>query len=434
MKKSYLLFAAALCAASSSLAVVKENDIIDLTSTVKGIVVSVKGTTAKLEIYANPDNKPAGELTIPYSYDLSDGYTYVPVRIQSEGFRACDELTAVTVGADIEFVGAYAFTRCTKLASFTETVPGSVKSVGADAFSWTSALEKISLPGVYTIGEWAFRYSSLQSAAFPDVEYIMAGAFQECQGLKEFTGGEKLKEIGNVAFCNAPEFSSITLGPDLTKIGGMAFAFCQGLKEIVIPENVKEIGKDAFQGLALERAFILSPDFMSFCEDSKILRDMDLKEVYCADALTAEISEFIETNAADYPLFYSKDVQVKPLSDVVDLVPSYEKDYFTAVDKIDGVSFITVFDPETGKDIPNIGPGYHIPDDKAGLRYWVNKKNLLRYVTAVSRPSGIENIDAIDNIDGSEHLEDTLYYDLQGREVKNPSKGLYIVAGKKVIL
>jgi len=34
----------------------------------------------------------------------------------------------------------------------------------------------------------------------------------------------------------------------------------------------------------------------------------------------------------------------------------------------------------------------------------------------------------------SEAVTDNLYYDLQGRRVMNPTRGLYIVNGKKVIL
>ena len=43
--------------------------------------------------------------------------------------------------------------------------------------------------------------------------------------------------------------------------------------------------------------------------------------------------------------------------------------------------------------------------------------------------TGIETIE-----DTKQNTEDGVYYDLQGRRVENPTRGVYIVNGKKVVI
>ena len=44
------------------------------------------------------------------------------------------------------------------------------------------------------------------------------------------------------------------------------------------------------------------------------------------------------------------------------------------------------------------------------------------------------NTTGIENAVQREEIKDKSYYDLQGRRVQQPTKGLYIVNGKKVII
>ena len=47
-----------------------------------------------------------------------------------------------------------------------------------------------------------------------------------------------VKEIGDFAFCNLPNLTSVELHPDLERIGEGAFMKCPQLKAITIPEGV----------------------------------------------------------------------------------------------------------------------------------------------------------------------------------------------------
>ena len=40
----------------------------------------------------------------------------------------------------------------------------------------------------------------------------------------------------------------------------------------------------------------------------------------------------------------------------------------------------------------------------------------------------------IDDIEGEDESAETVIYDLRGRRVDNPTKGMYIVNGKKVLI
>ncbi len=433
MKKNLLLFVAAALSALPSTAQVANGDVVNLTDNMLGEVFAVVNNHAFVTVYANPDALPTGALNIADSYTV-DGTVYEPMAIKQRGFQDCTDLTSVTVNGSITTIPSYSFQGCTKLKTFTEAKPGSVELVGSYAFYKTRSLAEINLPKCKTVVDYAFDYSGIKKVNMPEIQYIYAGAFYECSELAEFTGGEKLRQIGNVAFCNAGPFTQITLGPDLTSIGNMAFAFLPGLKEIVIPESVVEMGTDVFSGLALERVFILNSNFMDFCDSSKLLRNKALKEIYCKEELTADIKNYIATGSeTNKPESLASQALIQPLSDVVEIKETSTPDYFTAVDKIDGISFITLFEPSTGNSIPLVSPGYHITENSVGIRYFVDKKNLLQYTTTVNRPSGIEKVESSDEIDSC-----PVYFDLNGREVKNPSAGVFIVKmngkTKKVIL
>ncbi|MDE6409540.1 MAG: leucine-rich repeat domain-containing protein [Muribaculaceae bacterium] len=423
MKKSFMLFAAATLAAFSSNAQVKEGDVVNLTENMLGDVIAVVENTAYVTVYANPDAMPADALEIKDSYSVN-GYDCHPAAIKQSGFRGCEELTSVKVCSLITTIPGFAFADCKKLRTFTEATPGSIELVGNYAFYKTYALNEINLPKCRTVVDYAFNQSGVKKVSMPEVQYIYAGGFYECKSLSEFIGGEKLREVGGVAFCNAGPMTQITLGPNLTKIGNTAFAYLPALKEIVIPENVESVGIDAFRGLGLERVFILCSNFMDFCDTSCLLRDKSLKEIYCKEGLSVDIKNYIETGSEQHePQFLASDAIIKPLSDIVEIKETSTPDYFTAIDKIDDISFITLFDPATGNSIPNMGPGYHITDNTVGIRYFVDKKNLLQYTTNVERPSGIETVETTSSYEN----ESPVYYDLNGREVKNPTNGIFII-------
>lgn len=432
MKKELLLSTLLFSGILTVSADYKKGDIIDFTPTIQGEVLSVNGTNIKTDVYANPDNKPSGSIEIPYFYSLPSGETATPIQIAAQGFKQCP-ITSIKIGGGIEYIGTEAFYGCTQLTSITEANPGSVKAIGQYAFYHTDALEKVSFTGCNVINQWAFYYSGIKSADFTDIEYIYAAGFYECTNLTTFTGGEKLKVVDNIAFCKDEKLTGVLLGPNLTSIGSMAFAFCSSIKDIIIPENCTSVDKDAFSGISLNRVFILSPDFMDYCDQSLLLRDKAIQTIYCPDSMIGEIKNYIATGSEENkPQFLASQADIYPLSDLVEM-KQVEGDTFKADIKYGDISAIVVFDPETNKEYTQ-GRDYvyTIPANKAGLQYRVDWKNLLRYTVDLERSSAIQEMDMDLNSVAPR------YYNLQGMEIARPEKGIFIVKQngktKKVIL
>lgn len=431
MKKILLLSTLFSVAVLNMSAASKVGDIVDLTPTIKGEVIKVNGTNVHVEIYANPDNEPSGDLDIPYFYTNTSYETLIPVRIAPNGFKSCQQITSVKVGGGVEYIGANAFYGCTALKSFTEATPGSVESVGQYAFYRTTALEKIDLPGVYTINEYAFDSSGIKSANFPEIQYLYGAAFYECKNLETFTGGEKLKQIGNIAFCQDAALKQVNIGPDLTSIGSMAFAFCSSLQDIVIPEGCSSVAKDAFSGIALKRVFILNPKCMDWLDQSKLVRDKSIETIYCRDELVYEIKYYISVGSEENnSQFLASQAEIKPLSDLVAL-QQVEGDQFETKIGYNDISALSVFNPETGSEYKKQDGVYTIEGDQAGLRYRVDWNNLLKYTVTLDRSSSISIIE-------DSNVSTRRYFNLNGQEVTNPEKGIYIVKEKgknrKIIL
>ena len=71
-------------------------------------------------------------------------------------------------------------------------------------------------------------------------------AFYECMDLTTVTIPGSVTEIGNNAFCDCSSLQSITFPEDLKSIGYSAFSSCNKLTSITIPSSVTEIGNEAF--------------------------------------------------------------------------------------------------------------------------------------------------------------------------------------------
>ena len=101
---------------------------------------------------------------------------------------------------------------------------------------------------VTTIGNWAFNNcSDLTSITIPySVTTIGIYAFAYCSGLTSVTIPNSVTTIGWWAFYHCSGLTSITIGNSVTTIGNFAFESCSGLISITIPNSVTTIGDRAF--------------------------------------------------------------------------------------------------------------------------------------------------------------------------------------------
>ena len=117
---------------------------------------------------------------------------------------------------------------------------------------WYNDREKIKRvvikDGVTSIGDWAFREcSNLTSVTIPNsVTSIRRSAFGGCSGLTSVIIPESVTSIGESAFLGCSSLTSVAIGNSVTSIGNYAFSYCENLTSITIPNSVTSIGIYAF--------------------------------------------------------------------------------------------------------------------------------------------------------------------------------------------
>ncbi len=211
----------------------------------------------------------------------------IPGRIRSVGnnaFQSCKGLRSVSVGNGVTSIGSEAFHSCDNLT--TISLGTALTTIGDRAFYNCGALTGINFPVALTsIGESAFHGAGLTSVSIPkNVNTIGSSAFYNCEFLNTITVDaanttydsrdncnaliktssnmlikgcrstivpNTVKEIGNYAFHNTPNLSSIEIPNSVTRIGVAAFRECPNLNEAVIGKSVTDVGNEAFSGCGL---------------------------------------------------------------------------------------------------------------------------------------------------------------------------------------
>ena len=186
-------------------------------------------------IGSNAFNGCTGLLSVTISHSIES--------IGANAFRECTGLASIAIGTGLTSIGESAFYQCSSLTSITvasgnttfdsredcnaiiktETntliagckntvIPGSVTSIGANAFAYCTGLTAVTIPNsVTSIGQSAFAYSALTSVTIPNaVTSIGNYAFQGCTGLTSVTIGFGVESIGMRAFRNCTNLASIT--------------------------------------------------------------------------------------------------------------------------------------------------------------------------------------------------------------------------------
>ena len=130
--------------------------------------------------------------------------------------------------------------------------------VGKDIFIFGAEIESntykngkgiIKFKGDVTeIGDWAFYdCDNLTSVTIPDsVSKIGEKAFYDCGSLTSVTIPVGVMKIENSAFRDCDSLTSITIPNSVTTIGGSAFSHCESLTRVTISVGVTTIGDYAF--------------------------------------------------------------------------------------------------------------------------------------------------------------------------------------------
>ena len=126
-------------------------------------------------------------------------------------------------------------------------IPGTVKVIQADAFSYNAEIEKVTImDGVESIGDYAFYgCEKIKEIDMPDsIVSIGHDAFRECINLSSIKLSDNVKEIKTQTFYGTENLKEIELPSNLEYIGGNVFAY-SGITNINIPETVMFIEASA---------------------------------------------------------------------------------------------------------------------------------------------------------------------------------------------
>ena len=402
--------------------------------------ISFPSTLTYIGTYSFYENASLAEVVIP------EGVTELP----DYAFAACESLANIEFGSNITSLGYGVFSDCYSLPEVT--IPNTVTSLGGSAFENCYELAKV------VVGEGV---SEIQNATFAscvslnDITFatsltkIDGAAFAACQSLESFELPNTLESLGVAAFYGCSSLTEVEIPASLTTIEDETFADCASLTKVTIPSTISSIGEWAFDNCtALEGVYI--NDLSAWCQtefgykgnplnyagnlylnnelvtDLSIADDVTSVNAYafsgCTSLTSVEIGENVATigNEAFYGCSNVTEVtipaSVKSIGDAA-FYASTSINKVTTLAETPATMGSYVFSSDVYDTANLVVPAGTEAAYKA-VNGWRNFKSL---------PTSIDSI-----LDGN--YEDGIYYNLQGMPVENPTKGVYIFNGSKVVI
>lgn len=181
-------------------------------------------------------------------------------QIAPSTFYGCSKLTALNIAADNTSFAAvdgilYSKDKSTlviypsgKLAS-SVTIADHVKNIGPLVFAGHSSLSSIEFPsGLISIGNRAFEGTGFTSMTIPGtVQTIGTEAFQKCSHLTTVYIPGSVEVVASSAFKACTSLTKVSMVNGTQQINSDAFNGCTALKGIHMPSTIKTIDKGAFQ-------------------------------------------------------------------------------------------------------------------------------------------------------------------------------------------
>ncbi|MBR3612163.1 MAG: leucine-rich repeat domain-containing protein [Bacteroidaceae bacterium] len=368
-----------------------------------------------------------------------------------------NEITHLVIPSDVTRIKKYAFYGCnvTKL-----TIPNNVTNIENFVFNSCVSLKELCIEdGNNTLNLGCSVFAPYGNGF---------GLFNSCPLETLYIGRNLLygadTNCGYSPFCGITTLGSVTMGKNVTSIGGYAFCGCEGLTSVIIPNGIESIGAYAFSGCsALESVTI--PSSVTNVGAYAFNGCLGLTGVYISDLSAWCKIDFdkygyniFETGVTN-PLYYANNLyingelvtnlvipnditEINPLAfdGCINLVSitipagvtsigSFAFRGCTRLVKLYSKTIVpAIVASDSFYDVPTLTTLY-VPigakDAYQTAEYWKNSANIVEIEF-----TGIEDV-IVDDV-----LRDTLdiYFDLNGRMVDNPTGGIYIKKGKKVVL
>ena len=393
-------------------------------------------------------------------------------------FAYSNNLTGVTIGSGVTTIGEGAFFGCESLT--TISIPDNVTTIGEDAFVACEYLTTLNIgsgvesicdglcQGCYNLmeitvsggtyfksvdnvlftydGKRIIQYpagSTATSYTIPDgVETIGAFAFAYSNNLTSVTIPNTVTSIGTCAFSDCSGLTTMSIPSSVTYIGDEAFGYCSGLTTVTL-NSYPYIGWYAFDkddyGAIPAVTMNLTANaaggayWMTFYNDNYSFEADPNTQVFKAELSGTTITLHEVT---DKIVNAGTAVVLKSMGDpVMTLTTSASGD--SQDNSLEGVS-----DPE-GND--NDGYFYVLNNGSKGVGFYKLKatttklgygKAYLWYSGSLAPGYfGFGETTGINAVNGSEFMiNGSDIYNLNGQRVAQPTKGMYIVNGKKMVI
>lgn len=239
------------------------------------------------------------ELTLPNSLTTIDYFTFAfntnlktihfgtgLKEIAHGAFKGCSGLENIDLSTcNIENIQSSAFSECTSLTSVK--FPSSLRQIYGSAFSETPALQAVTFnDGLDGIGSSAFSNSGLTTVTLPNsLTYLGSSAFSDCKDLASISINAGITKIPKNCFSGCNALTSVDLPEHVTSIGGGAYSYCDGLVSITLPGSIQSVGASAFASCSnLEEVVI--PDNVTTLGQRAFQYDTKLKHVQIGKGIT----------------------------------------------------------------------------------------------------------------------------------------------------
>lgn len=163
-------------------------------------------------------------------------------------FFLCPSLTNINLNPNITSIGAHSFEQCESLTDII--VPTALRKIGAYAFLDTGYYynEENWTEGALYFGNFLIAVDSetIGESFTVNARYVADYALADCDTLTTVSFNRTV-EIGEGAFYNCCDLTTVNLPSSLQSIGVKAFEGCTYLERITIPANTLNVGAGAFK-------------------------------------------------------------------------------------------------------------------------------------------------------------------------------------------
>ena len=345
---------------------------------------------------------------------------------------------------DVKQIYEYAFYE-SKVESVT--IPKCIESIGKYAFAKCAGLKDVYISdGVYRIEDLAFfDCPRLKSIVIPNsVINIGKSVFKGCTSLSSITLcnnisvlssnlssiniHDKIKGIGSSAFYGCTSLTKITIPNSVKELGSFAFAECTALTDVELSKNIGNIEIGLFSGCIKLSNIDISACHISWIREKAFYNCRSITSITIPKSVT-QIEEDAFMNATNLNSLVIK------YNDLYNLQPLWiNKRSFYCAKLMSVVSFNE--HPREIRGIKYSDSTFHPNTVANGILYvptgsvetykktmgWQDFKNIVEF-----NPTTIEVVNRSNN-------KKMVVYDLSGRAVTQPRKGINIINGKKYVI